>query len=374
MDRKKALKAMLGREDSANGSSGSFSGGKKKKKRSVVKLNGGPGARGDEDEDEEEDDGATGLIRDLPNHTFEVPKLVFRRIEVSKTPATRLAGLMEDVMFSTSSVIDAVKWAPSKGDVVIAASPRCGQSLISRMVRLLGAQNKKEFDDILSYPKHNPPWVECRKVDDDPQVLSRPQPGKRRVFRTCMAYSTLSVSVGRGLAKFVAVFRNPTDLRLAFYHHIREFYARSHERSSSSKDGKKGDKDKDKDKEDAYQEALDRFDLAYKPDDFAVCPVTLVQIKPDSRPGEYERNLKEWMGNRHRDNVLVLFLEEALAQPERVLKRLATFLGEELDEARAESILRYTTGKALLSLGRGGSMVLTPEQAYLLELEAARER
>ena len=89
-------------------------------------------------------------------------------------------------------------------------------------------------------------------------------------------------------------------------------------------------------------------------------------FQPNQESGEYERNLRDWLNlkneagflknpNKGDGNILLLLLEEVLAQPERIIKKMHTFLelGEELSTEKLEKILKHTTGNSLVSLNTG---------------------
>jgi hypothetical protein len=208
------------------------------------------------------------VIVPLPKHTVraiqEASELHSKSADLLGLNMHRLAALMEQELFSFESVQRAIHWTPEPGDIVIAASPRSGQSIVSLMVRLLCATNEEAFKEIVHVPDRSAPWLECRLVDEDPDCLIRKQPGTNRIFRTCMAQSALGTKI-RGCpdSKFIVLFRNPLDIRMAWFEHLRSFFIRHQTHSVPGS---------------TEEEWSNKFAAKYKPDDILHVPITLVHV------------------------------------------------------------------------------------------------
>jgi hypothetical protein len=313
---------------------------------------------------ESEDD--LEFIFPLPMHKFvDVHSQIPESKPFSGMTLDQLTVQLESSLFSAASIQRAIGWVPKPGDIIISAAPRCGQSLVAQMVRLICAGTEEVFNEIIEVPQRTPPWLECALVDQEPDVLYRKQPGTNRVFRTTMTHSMLSTKMAScPEAKFISVFRNPLDLRIAWFEDLRRFYAK-HECQR-----KKG----------TSQENLERDFLRWHhPDQIANSAVTQVNNTSHSqrRPeAEYEYSLRDWVTIAHdKENCLLLFLEEVLASPETVLRKIAKFVGRDkvLDETVYERILKECTGLKMIEISRRHSGFLTPEQESLIKLKFAPE-
>jgi hypothetical protein len=118
------------------------------------------------------------------------------------------------------------------------------------------------------------------------------------------------------------------------------------------------------------------FDAHFKPDDFSLVPVTVVQTtKRAVEEGEYESCMTDWLRayDANKANVLFVFIEEALAHPERVLDKICAFIGEDVSQSRKDEILSAVTGMEAAKLQRAASMTFTPTQLKLITLKFALE-
>jgi len=285
------------------------------------------------------------------------PPDLYHKIQLVSTSAQRLGSMMEQTLASNASVTRAfLTWNPGKNDVVVCASPRCGQQLILKMVKMLGALTDDDMEDVGEGDGCAVPWVECHLTDENPKVLTDPQPGGRfRVFRTAQTHAQLASKVQRSGAKFIAVLRNPMDLRRAWATYIREFYIRN-----------------------GGPTAAADFDKHYKFDDFALVPITVVESSKLDKEGEYEVAMCDWLraAEKHPSKVLAILTEEAIAKPDVVLDKINAFLGgDELTAVKREYILEQVSGvRAVEALEKGrGSMTFTPSQARMIRMKFADE-
>lgn len=274
-----------------------------------------------------------GEVEALPRHALSVL--------LEKQPPTRsLSGLpidmvaleMEKRMFSTESVSRAQSWIPRANDVVVSAPNNAGLSILTRMIRLLGAEDEDEHEAILSKSseKHTAVWIESSMVDADPSCLTRKQPGSFRVFKTLMTHQMLSSKISAApKARFVVVFRHPLDLRMAYYDLLKSFYVHHQTRKFPGTS------------EDKWEKEFPSLD-----ERFLDIPITLVQLTQVHQEGgnfdKYERNLHDWFTYESATpNCLFVFYEQLVTQPAVVLSKLAKFLDrQDYDEAM---ILRELT-------------------------------
>ena len=258
-------------------------------------------------------------------------------ISLQNCSIERIATYMESTLFTVNSIDRARKWMPKLNDVVIASFPRCGQSLISLMARLLCAKSKEKYEEILNVPDRCPPWLELSLVDHDPHCLLRKQTQTdRRFFRTRLSHSMLSTKMKVCPdAKFITVFRNPIDLRCANYEHLKSFFVATQMRHGNSR------------AEVLREEWVKQFPSLT--DDFMKIPVSFVQstkhYKLEDEFYEYEANMKDWVTiQRKNPNCLFLFYEEIIVNPENVLKKLAEFLNVNGNDYDSTKILEEVTG------------------------------
>lgn len=292
-----------------------------------------------------------GEVQPLPCHTLtRAIKHKQFELNLSGLPLTRVAVEMEKCLFTTDSISRAASWMPSKrNSVIVAHANNSGESIVSRMVRLLGCDKydfaaRDEILDVLEQPS-TAVWLESALVDNDELCLHREQPGEFSLYKTMMTHQMIAPKMARcPNTKVIVLLRHPLDVRLAYKELLRSFYVQ-HQTTMFPQ----------------FQDEerwLEEF-----PDDeeeLLALPITLVQltkhhimdrsmVSSSGGNNEYERNIQDWINDESalgNPNCLILFYEELISNPSAVLFKLGEFLGKKAGEDyHAEQILRELTEK-----------------------------
>jgi hypothetical protein len=273
----------------------------------------------------------------------------------------RLAVLMDSALLSTEAIHRAQRWAPRAGDVIIAASPHCGHSVVSTMVRYLCARDDMERTAITRDEDATPPWIDCSLVDNDPEILARDQPGTNRVFRTTLAHSMLSTTIDKNpQTKFIYVCRHPVHVRAVYYQQLKKFYIQYQ---------------LDLNPGGTELEFAVKFEQSFSPDDVVNIPLLVAQttFHSDKQYLESEYNTRDWfLATLEKSNCLIVMYEEILCAPEKLLKRIAKFIGREQEESRYEEILPHVTGSNLGEFSRRNSAFFSADQETFVDTHLER--
>eukprot|EP00658_Telonema_sp_P-2_P080917 TRINITY_DN8151_c0_g2_i1.p1 TRINITY_DN8151_c0_g2~~TRINITY_DN8151_c0_g2_i1.p1 ORF type:complete len:328 (-),score=58.20 TRINITY_DN8151_c0_g2_i1:35-1018(-) len=234
----------------------------------------------------------------------------------AKEFCTRLRGVMR----GANPLNSARTFRPRPGDVVTLMTSKTGQTWTLAMLRKLSlgkahtGVDKCLATDPAKFEEGAVPWLESHAWRGK---LNLEQPGSLRVFK-----SHLNLSDVRGWpksypdARFLICLRQPHDRGLSYYKHLRGGYG------------------------DELPGKLGHFDSVFSPDDFALL-----------KHHDYEQNLVDWIGVKDHPNVMVLFYEQTLADPRKVLRRLAEFVGVELDAEFEDNILDATNYDVMSTSG-----------------------
>jgi len=236
----------------------------------------------------------------FPLHTAMPPTNLFGDKQVDSTQ--RLLAIIEAWFMTFTSIDRARRFQPTKGDVWVVAGPQSGENYFARIVRYLLSDKPLE----VWHDQHSTaPWIESYHVNEDPDLLKRPQYRRGRVFRTALTTEFCGVRRNKDLCKYIIVVRNPIDLRASWIDYLRACY----------------------NVESEYD--LPPFDEVFDVDDFANEAVTLCEPASGGKPKTYEEFVARWLQEEQSlpKQVKVVCYEALAADPEREVMRLVDFLG-----------------------------------------------
>ena len=261
----------------------------------------------------------------------EIPTVnVFDGIDVSNMEPGRTASLLENYFYTDRSVTRATRdFIPRGDDVVCACNPRTGDALLIRILRLIMARDDEEYQLVRAEPTNSTqvPWIESRFVDGDLELLQKPQPGSRRIFKTHMAHQGLNVG-SKNAPLYISLLRHPVDVRLSFFRYVRDCHRVGGNQPA--------------------------FESVYCPDDFVEVSVTTGQILPHAKILTYEHTILDWFQTSQKNpRVLTLFYERLVTHPKEGIRALAEFTECAIDAARIDDIVSLVSNEQLLPGGLG---------------------
>jgi len=257
----------------------------------------------------------------MPTHNPHLARALGKLAESGTSPfslglhhimsAAKLSRDLEtNLYFTTDSLHRISKFRPKQGDVIVSGLPRSGLTPILRALDALKRgtppaafsfdEREALADRVMWIENDFEPWHSLTSPINSPG--SKPWSG--RLLRTHMP--VLSALHGdpcpRGVSpmyKAVVVLRDPADVRVSWFRHLRRIYKRFHP-------------------DDAAQ-----FDYGLKLDDFAKLPVPRsASIIQDQYP---ENQIHEALKFLNSPQICIVFYEELLIDARRVVERLATF-------------------------------------------------
>ncbi|KAL1414138.1 hypothetical protein MTO96_000957 [Rhipicephalus appendiculatus] len=214
-------------------------------------------------------------------------------------------GVTVPAFFPDDAVASALAYEPREGDVFIVTYPKCGTTWVQYITYII-LHNGEPPNSISEFLTQSP-FLEVFGAD---AVYDMPRPG---TIKTHLAFNKLKFT---SRAKYIYVARNPYDVCVSAYHHIRTLTA--------------------------CEEDLIEFD------DF-------VQRFASGRGnGCYmEDSLIPWYSRKSEDNVLFLTYERLHADTKKQVKRVAEFLGQEYgrrvstDPALLQRIVELSTKESM---------------------------
>ncbi|XP_050037737.1 sulfotransferase ssu-1-like [Dermacentor andersoni] len=191
-------------------------------------------------------------------------------------------GVTVPAFFPDDAVASALAYEPRAGDVFIVTYPKCGTTWVQYIAYSLfhDGEPPSSIAELLK----NSPFLELHGAD---AVYGMPRPG---AIKTHLPFHQLKFSTR---AKYIYVARNPYDVCVSAYHHIRTLTASE---------------------EDLME--LDEF-------------VKLFVARAGGKACYLENSLLPWYSRRMESNVLFLTYEQLLADTKAQVKRVAEFLGQE---------------------------------------------
>ena len=222
----------------------------------------------------------------------------------------QMSAIVENMYFSRYSMHQSLLYRPETTDIVVCGVLRTGHSPIIQMLQSLK-------DGVIVPPQEltrRVPWIEGFNTD----LLSDKSLSRPRILKT---HSPVRNALGGvttrsflsnlpSTFKLVVVLRDPADLRLSWFRHVRRVFKKFN--------------------------PGERFDSHLKVNDFAKEPRGA--LKPQLAHGmfgspeySYENFVREVIvayenQRREKDNILIVFYEELVANPLDFAKRVQEFL------------------------------------------------
>lgn len=248
------------------------------------------------------------------------PTLVFQGKNIKLRSPSMVQSLMEGAIYSFGAVsrLPKVEFSGAK-NVIVHCPVEGGDG------PLLSALSMLRMQQVGADTSEHMPLVESKEFDDAIFKLSQPQPGSFSVYRTLQAIPLRSTE-----AKFIAVVRDPSDYRLAWYRYLEDCY-------ESERQGNK--------RQAAFKDC-------FSPSDFAGLPSPLCAGRANvNSPMDYEAFLAEWFNyaiKGNYSNALIVFYEDLLLNTADVLEDIASFLDVPLDPALKEGMTAHLSFENLM--------------------------
>lgn len=215
------------------------------------------------------------------------------------TTLEELGPVLADV-FPEESRRRALEFRPRPDDVIISPSAKSGTTWTQHIVHGLRTRGSLDFEEISDVV----PWLEAaHELGID---LNAPQVAEPRVFKSHLSYH----EVPKG-ARYVCPIRNPRDVAVSIYRFFEGWFFEP------------GSIDLD---------ALTRFRWP----------------RDEAKTKGYFYHLSSFWERRHDPNVLLLCYEDMLVDLEGSVRRLAQFLGIQLDDELREIVVRQSSREFML--------------------------
>jgi hypothetical protein len=193
-------------------------------------------------------------------------------------------GLLAQRVFVPDEVEAALSgWRPRPTDVVISPYPKCGTTWLQQIFHALRTGGDMDFDDISGVV----PWLETATllgID-----LNAEQKAQPRGYKSHLPYDAIPPG-----AKAICCFRNPKDALVSMYHFMNGWFLEPGTVSIA---------------------------------DFAYSWIGRVERRTD-----IWRHLLSWWAQRDNPNVLLLTYESMEKNPNAAIRRVAQFIGVNLDD------------------------------------------
>ena len=187
-------------------------------------------------------------------------------------------------------------WRPRPSDVVISPYSKCGTTCLQQMFHTLRTRGDMDFDDISAVV----PWLETATllgID-----LNADQKANPRGYKSHLGYDALP----RG-SKAICCFREPKDAFVSMFHFMEGWFV--------------------------------------EPGTVAITDFARMWMGRVERGADIWRHLLSWWAQRDNPDVLLLTYEELAGNREATIRRVAEFIGVELDE----DLLALTAERSSLS-------------------------
>ena len=224
----------------------------------------------------------------------------------NQTNAPRLATNLDeldiilDQLFTEESWHHGLAFKPRPGDIFISPYAKCGTTWLQHIAHGLRTRGNMDFDEITTVT----PWISiAHDMNWDLEAEHIAQP---RIYKSHMTWH----DIPKG-GRYICSFRHPADAFMSFYRFFENYYF---EAGSISL-------------EELFYWRYPRENLAEK---------------------GYWYHLASWWSQRKNPNVLLLCYEDMKADLATTIKRIATFMGINLDNELFDIILRQSSREFML--------------------------
>jgi hypothetical protein len=250
--------------------------------------------------------------------------------------ATQVSGVVEAIYFRPEIMVSGKPYHPAKGDVIIAGVPRVGQMPVIHILEALKTGiihergGQREYDRLKKGSLLvRVPWIEA------PYGFMGDRPGVDATGRLLKSYLDPHLLLGFDVDrhhkmdhKIVCVLRDPLDLRVSWYRHVRRVYRKCAQ----------------------TRELMEAFDLRFKFHDFEIVPVPTGTVHFSWEKSDKSRDYEDYVSDvlsmieHNPTHVQVVFYEELMTEQGilTVIKRLREFTewkgGKLSDEEIMEAI------------------------------------
>ena len=200
------------------------------------------------------------------------------------------------LLFSTEGVKQGLAMSLRPSDVVITPFGKSGTTWTQQIVHTLRTRGDMAFDDISRVV----PWIETST--DLGLDLNAEQRANPRAFKSHLTYDVIPKG-----GRYINVMRDPADAAVSMF----------------------------------------KFEEGWFLEPGAVSLDEYVQQEYLKHP-RYFAHLKSWWPQRHADNVLFLCYEDMLGDAEQTIRRIAAFIGIELDQALLDLTLTHSSIEFML--------------------------
>ena len=253
---------------------------------------------------------------------------VFKGREARLMSPQQILKLMDESMYSNESMMRGTRFKPKDGDVMVCSPPQSGVGHVMAMIDVIRTEGAVvDAKGLRKKVKDQVPWIEHRRHDGKAfEDMLDPQEGLFRMFRTTMTAHSLEGRIElHPKTKFIAVLRDPLDLRLSWFRYLQEEYeAETHDPAKKA-----------------------QFGEIFTADHFALEPIAMLRCstrkKEDSQDEDYENNVVGWWQLRTHPNVLIVFYEEMLHDAGRFARRIAHFLDVHMSDELQRSVVESVT-------------------------------
>jgi hypothetical protein len=197
-------------------------------------------------------------------------------------------------MLTKEGMRRALAFRPRPTDVIITPYAKSGTTWVQQIVHGLRTRGDMQFDEITSVT----PWIEM--AYDLGMDLDRPQVAQPRAFKSHLSWDL----VPKG-ARYIYVIRDPKDVVVSMYHFMAGWW----------------------------------FETA------SISPAVFAReqfLQPRSA-NAYWAHIRSWWPHRHDPNVLFLCYEEMKEDLPRTVRRVAAFIGCEVDAALLDLVVRQSS-------------------------------
>ncbi|MEM7533603.1 MAG: sulfotransferase domain-containing protein [Chloroflexota bacterium] len=189
-----------------------------------------------------------------------------------------------------------VAFMPLPTDVFITPYGKSGTTWVQQIVHGLRTRGDMDFDDISRVV----PWLQL--AYDQGIDLNAPQRSEPRAFKSHATWD----DIPKG-GRYIVPVRNPKDVLVSIYRFLEGWY--------------------------------------FEPGSISIETYARERYlpKPDEEIQGYWRHLLSWWPHRHDDNVLMIAYEDMKLDLPRTVRRIATFIGVELDDELFEIVVRQSS-------------------------------
>ncbi len=205
-----------------------------------------------------------------------------------------------EALVSDESVARGMAFRPRADDVIITPFAKSGTTWLQQMVHTLRTGGDEDFDDISAVV----PWIET--AHDLGLDLDAPQRGAPRAFKSHLPADRVPAG-----ARYVVSVRNPGDALVSMYHFMEGWF--------------------------------------FEPGSIDMETFARGKFLPRGQGRDYWHHLASWWPRRHDDDVLLLCYEHMRGDRAGTVRRIAEFIGVELDQGLLELTLERSSMDYMLA-------------------------